>query len=593
MQNITTLQSGSIKINGKADYYVTLVENLHLKDRAIWDKFVQVFVDLADDNDRGWRCEYWGKSMRAACTCYYYSRDIELYNVLTYAVEKLLKTQDEFGRISSYSVEKEFNGWDMWGRKYVISGLLHYYDICDSDAIKKRIMIALKMHVDYIISKVGKGDGKKDITLTSTTWGGVNSCSILETIINFYNRNKEQKYLDFAEYIISTGGCAWGNLIDAVNDKSLRPSQYPVKKAYEMMSFFEGLLEYYKICGDKKYLDSALNFIDALQKHEITVIGCAGCKSEEFNDASRVQTDPAVEPMQETCVTVTWMRLLAKAFFIRGDVKYADSFEISALNGLYGSINVNNLPSVKIHTDEECGTFAFDSYSPLLDSTRNRGIGGFRNLPGGGYYGCCACIGGVAVALVPLTAVLKDDKNVYVNAYYDGKFCVDEDLSFTIKSNYPIDDNVLITITNSCDKKIKIKLRVPAWCDDFSVQTDGAVKGVKAGYKEVIKAWKVGDEIKIDIKKSVKPFELNGYTSYSYGPILLARDDKKEKVIGELSNVGLDLNKATFNRVKEADNELIRFEVVDKNKKIILTDYASCGKVWNQNNKLSVWFKSE
>lgn len=224
--------------------------------------------------------------MRGACTCYYYSQDKVLFKSLTLAVEKLLKVQDEFGRFSSYSIEKEFNGWDMWGRKYVISGLLNYYDICNDDELKGRIITALKKHVDYIISKIGKEKGKCEITKTSNIWGGVNSCSILETIINLYNKTNEKKYLDFAEYIISTGGCANGNLIDVVNDKSLRPNQYPVLKAYEMMSFFEGILEYYKIRGGKKHLDAVLNFIDAIQNNETPIIGCAGCMSEEFNNAS-------------------------------------------------------------------------------------------------------------------------------------------------------------------------------------------------------------------------------------------------------------------------------------------------------------------
>jgi len=591
MKDIKFLSSGSIKFNGMVDYYVKFVENLHLKDNSIWDKFVQVFIDLADINDNGWRCEYWGKTMRAACACYYYSQDNELYNVLTRAVEKLLEVQDDRGRISSYSIEKEFTAWDMWGRKYVISGLLNYYDICSDKALKTRIINALRKHVDYIISKVGKDDGKRQITSTSCYWGGVNSSSILETIINLYNKTKEKRYLDFAEYIISTGGCATGSLIDAANNKTLRPSQYPTTKAYEMMSFFEGLLEYYKINGDKKYLDTVLNFIDAVQNNEITVIGCAGCNSEEFNNAYNVQTEPAKNPTQETCVTVTWMRLLTKAFLITGDVKYFNSFEISALNAFYGSINVNRLPSIRMNSDEECGVFAFDSYSPLLNYSRNKGIGGLKNLPGGGYYGCCACIGGVAAALVPLTAVLRTSDNVYINSYYGGNVAVDKNLSFTVQSNYPIDERVLINITSDCEKERTFILRVPDWCDDFVVQTSGLVKDLGNGYKAVTKIWKNGDAIEVDIKKSIKAFEQNGYTSYSYGPIVLARDDKKEQVIGNLSEVSFDLAKAEFNRVKEEGQEMVRFELFGENQKIILTDYASCGKRWNEDNKISVWLK--
>lgn len=590
MLNISMLSPGAIKLNGVVDYYVDFVVNLHLKDRSVWDKFVKVFVDRADSEDCGWRGEYWGKMMRGACTCYYYTQDYELYNVLTYAVENLLNAQDEYGRISSFSIKREFRYWDTWCRKYVITGLLHYYDICTNQNLKARIIDALRKHIDYIISKLGREEGKVDITLTSEVFGGVNSCSILETIINFYNRTKEQKYLDFAEYIISTGGSANGSLIDAVNDKTLIPSKYPVQKAYEMISFFEGLLEYYKISGDTKYLDTVLNFIDAIQKNEITVIGCAGCYSEDFNNARYTQTEKVELPTQETCVTVTWMRLLAKAFLITGNAKYIESFEISSLNALYGSVNVNKLQLKRKVTFVDVGVFAFDSYSPLIDDVRNKGMAGLRDFADGGVYGCCACIGSVAVALVPLMTVLKDGDSAYVNAYYEGKFSVDENLSFTIQGNYPVDDSVLITITNACEKERTIKLRVPTWCDDFVVKTGGVIKDL-GEYKSVSKVWKKGDVIEVQIKKGIKAFVVNGYTSYSYGPIVLARDDKKEQVAGNLSCVNFDLDKATFNRVPEKAQEMVRFEVYAENEKIILTDYASCGKLWNEENKLSVWFR--
>ena len=117
-------------------------------------------------------------------------------------------------------------------------------------------------------------------------------------------------------------------------------------------------------------------------------------------------------------------------------------------------MNVNKLQCKRKVTFVDVGVFAFDSYSPLIDDVRNKGMAGLRDFADGGVYGCCACIGSVAIALVPLTAVLKDDDNVYINAYYDGKFSIDENLSFTIQGNYPVDDSVLIKITKACEKEL-------------------------------------------------------------------------------------------------------------------------------------------
>ena len=110
-----------------------------LKDKALWKKFANQFRVRLDSDDQGWRGEYWGKMMRGGCLMYRYSADEELYETLNFAVEELLTTMDELGRISSYTVETEFSGWDLWSRKYVLSGLQHFYSICKDEDLKAQM----------------------------------------------------------------------------------------------------------------------------------------------------------------------------------------------------------------------------------------------------------------------------------------------------------------------------------------------------------------------------------------------------------------------------------------------------------------------
>ena len=192
--------------------------------------------------------------MRGGCYAYVYTQDDELYDILTWACKSLLETQDEWGRISTYTTEHEFCGWDMWCRKYVLTGLQHYYRICRDKEFKEDILIACCRHLDYIIDNIGIG--KIEITTTSLWWGAVNSCTILEPTVELYKMTGNEKYLDFAKYIISTGGSSDCNLIDLALHSEWMPYQYPVTKAYEMMSFYEGLIAYYEATGEEKYLKS-------------------------------------------------------------------------------------------------------------------------------------------------------------------------------------------------------------------------------------------------------------------------------------------------------------------------------------------------
>ena len=49
---------------------------------------------------------------------------------------------------------------------------------------------------------------------------------------------------------------------------------YP--KAYEMMSMFEGVVEYYRATGDERCKQAFMNLYDNIRKNELTIIGNAG-----------------------------------------------------------------------------------------------------------------------------------------------------------------------------------------------------------------------------------------------------------------------------------------------------------------------------
>ena len=248
--------------------------------------FAEQFKSNVDDPTHAWRIEYWGKMMRGASFTYAYTLDEELYGIMVDTVNDLLSTQDELGRITTYSIEQEFNGWDMWGRKYVLLGLQYFLDVCKEEdkELKERVITAMCRSLDYIISKVGpEEEGKRPITRTSKIWEGLNSCSILEPIVRLYKLTGEKKYFEFAEYIISTGFIQSANLIELAYEDKLSPHEYPVVKAYEMMSCFEGLLQFYYITGIEKYRTAIFNFAKRIIDCELSIIGCSGCTHELFD----------------------------------------------------------------------------------------------------------------------------------------------------------------------------------------------------------------------------------------------------------------------------------------------------------------------
>ena len=239
------LSAGSYDFHGPLRDTMDFIQRRQLLDGKLWKLFVNQFRQGdVDDADRGWRCEYWGKMMRGGCFVWQTNRDPELYEALKATVLDMLSVQDGMGRFSTYSPEKEFDGWDIWGRKYILLGMQYFMEICPDKALNARILDALRRHMDYMVEHLGPADeGKKEINEATSHWYGLNSSSVLEPVVRMYNLTGEKRYLDFASYIVARGGASVANIFEMAYEDRLDPWQYPVTKAYEMMSCFEGLLD--------------------------------------------------------------------------------------------------------------------------------------------------------------------------------------------------------------------------------------------------------------------------------------------------------------------------------------------------------------
>ncbi len=588
--------AGELKVfgySGEAIAYT--VENQYLDDTT-WALHVNQFRNKTD-NDNGWRGEFWGKMMRGAALTYRASKNQKLYNTMVKTVEDLLTTQEESGRISSYPAELEFNGWDMWSRKYVMLGMQYFLDICKNERLSRRIIKALKRHANYIIKHIGKGR-KRSIFDTAQVWGGLNSCSILEPFVKLYNLTGEEKYLSFAEYIIETGFCKDMNLIELCLSKELYPYQFAYTKAYEMMSCFEGLLEYYKVKGNPNHLRAVENFVDMVVETDYTLIGSSGCTHELFDNSTKMQTEPTEHVMQETCVTVTFMKLAAKLFAITGNAKYAELIEKSGYNAMLGAVNDTNQDMHRSEGRKWVGDdcliiphepFPFDSYSPLYQSRRARRVGGFQMLENGRSYGCCACIGGAGTAILGLAGITYSENTVSVNLYNSAVF-ENGFAKISVTAN-PYGKGIA-RLSVKAKREFTLRLRVPSWAENFAVAVDGVSADVenKDGYAE-IHCTEPSIKITVTYKMQVVAHVLNGKIAYTRGPVTLARDCRLDDITAPVNTGSKNGKPVRASVVKNGKfPNQITVQISTRDGLITLCDYSSAGKNYDDEEcNITVW----
>lgn len=595
--------SGQIAARGYVGEMIKFpIENQFMSDE-LWQLVVNQFRLASDSDTNGWRGEFWGKLMRAASLTYKATGSAKLYAKITESIKDMLTAAQKNGRFSTYSLETEFNGWDMWSRKYVMLGFLYYLDICKSAALKKRIIKALKKHADYIIKHVGSGRGKKDICDTSAIYGAMNSCSILEPFVKLYELTEEDKYLEFSQYIISTGFSKDQNIIELAKNKSLYPYEFKHTKAYEMMSCFEGLLEYYKVKGNKDDLQAVINFVDMVLESDYTVIGSSGCTHELFDHSSVMQTEPTEQVMQETCVTVTLMKLCAKLLLITGDSKYADVIERSGYNALFGAINSekqtmkNSIATVWTNEgpiEVPHDSYAFDSYSPLYYNRRGRRVGGFMLMQDGKNCGCCASIGGAGTAIFGLLGITEAQNGYFINLYYDNTYADKaKNVKIAVKANLYKKGEAKITVKAS--EKLVLRLRVPEWTSDFRVAINGdkVECQIENGYAAITVS--NGDKITVNMPMRVIRRVLNGKVAFERGPVVLARDSRLGEDITRPLSVSKKSGGAIGKCVKRGEfymNEAVAIKT--RLGEVTMCDYSSAGKNYDSENCIiTVWSNVE
>ena len=502
-----------------------------------------------------WQTEFWGKWMHSAVPYSVYTGSAALGASIDRGIDRILGSQEKCGYIGNYpDALRCGEGWDVWGMKYTMMGLLHYYDLLKAREIvgdkssssrkdvnlhsptqisnsnsSTKVLEACKRLCDYVIAEIGPNGRRRRELWQTGNWSGYASSSILEPVVWLYRRTNDKKYLDFASYIVK--GMAepesGPRLIDLAlkgvsvadrNGYGNKPdshggyvSKHNRWKSYEMMSCYQGLLEYVEVKsggvesggvegeGLKNILKAAIMTAEDIIKEEINLAG--GCASSEawFHGAKK-QHLPYVH-LQETCVTTTWMRFCEKLLEVTDDPKWADQIERTFYNAYLGALRPDGSE--------------FAAYTPL---SGNRWHGMHHCFM---HTDCCTSNGPRGFLCFLKELFRNDGKtatfNFYASALVKG---------FDMYSLYPRSN--FVRIVSHTEGPLAVRLRIPAWSEKTDVAVNGkALEGVKAGsYFTISREWKLGDIVTICFDMPVVAHTLDHVVAFTRGPVLLARDSR-------------------------------------------------------------------
>lgn len=544
------------------------------------------------DEHSCWQGEFWGKWFTSAILAYNYHPTTQLIDKLKNATYELMATQTPEGYIGNYAPESRLKAWDIWGRKYVMLGLIAYYDVSKD----KKALDAAAKEADFLIKEL---NDKNAMIVKMGNHRGMAASSVLEPICQLYTRTGNKKYLDFAEEIVRQWETPDGpQLISKatipVGQRFTKPTQSwygweQGQKAYEMMSCYEGLLELYRITGKAAYKNAAEQTWQSIIDSEINIAG-SGAAMEAWFSGKEVQHVP-IAHYQETCVTVTWIKFNQQLLRLTGESKYADAIEWAYYNALLGAMRPDGSDWAK--------------YTPLsgqrLQGSEQCGMG----------LNCCNASGPRGLFTIPLTTVMTSNEGVNINFYIDGNYqaTTPKKNAITVKqhTDYPASGKIDISLEMKKAENMTLALRIPSWNEKSTVLVNNqpVENAVSESYLKINRNWKNGDKISIEfeMKGKLHSIEKNPINvAITRGPVVLTRDERLsgpglEAVIAPIKNNNGDIE-LTLKKSNNPDIWMLfsaKFlpeaytEYGAEPIEVELCDYASAGNTMTTYPFFKVW----
>ena len=403
----------------------------------------------------------------------------------------------------SFGKDQQPMGWDYWGRQLwghgrLLVGLVEYYKLTQDS----RFNISAEKLGDYLI----KGISDWEVKNQDHHWF-TNYTSLIESLMLLYEISPLDKYLNaakkMAQFIPEFGAYhSHGYLISLV-----------------------GLAKLYQHTGD-----------DVYYQYLIDTYWRALLPQTRHIDGSVSEWFP-VNLRTEGCSVVDWLRLNLQMWQITKDGIYIEEAERTWLNALNFHQTGNGAFGHALRDWQEY-------YSEYHES-----------------WWCCLKHGLFGYSEVVQHTFTRQQHNAWINFYHEMEADLNlpaSSLALQMKTKYPKNGNVQITLITDKPKKITVHLRIPRWAKTFVIKVNGKVcdQETKNGYFLISRNWQPDDIIELNFPVRLRLEDSRGniitkrFASNSplfpdgcfyYGPLLLGADlfhNKKlpDKILFDLSS---------------------------------------------------------
>ena len=326
-------------------------------------------------------------------------------------------------------------------------------------------------------------------------------------LARLYRITGKEKYLKLAKFFLDQRGRPAGHKLYGVYAQDHKPvieQDEPVGHAVRAGYMYCGMADVAALTGDPAYIKAIDRIWINVARKRLYITGGVGAsnRGEAFGPDYHL---PNMSAYCETCAAVANAMWNHRLFLLHGDAKYIDVVERVIYNGFLSGVSMTG--------------DRFFYPNPLASSGKR------ERRP---WFGCACCPTNAVRFLpsIPGYAYAVRQNDIYVNLFLHGTAVIglkDQAVKLALKTNYPWDGAVEITVDPEKTARFGVNVRVPGWARSqgapgdlyrymnkrdtkIALKVNGENVDLKLdkGFARIDRTWKARDVITLDIPMPIR-----------------------------------------------------------------------------------------